>query len=104
MLDWLSVSLLFQNCSVGSELWSLSAFPQTSKPPADVRFWYGIGPDSAIDLYSPKIEVGQGNHTLLAQIAASELGIASPAFECTNQTATAEVLRWSTLPAEARRS
>jgi isoquinoline 1-oxidoreductase subunit beta len=49
--------------------------PRLPRPSTDPWDWFAIDPDNTIHLYAPKIEVGQGNHTLLAQLAAEELGI-----------------------------
>ena len=49
-------------------------------PPATVTedpwAWFEVLPDSRIRLYLMKVEMGQGIHTALPQIAAEELGIA----------------------------
>ncbi|HAJ34727.1 MAG TPA: hypothetical protein DCL15_03390, partial [Chloroflexi bacterium] len=44
--------------------------------PEDPWAWFEVLPDSRIRLYLMKVEMGQGVHTALAQIAAEELGIA----------------------------
>ena len=44
--------------------------------PTDPWAWFEVLPDSRIRLYLSKVEMGQGVHTSLAQIAADELGIA----------------------------
>lgn len=44
--------------------------------PEDPSAWFEVLPDSRIRLYLMKVEMGQGVHTALAQIAAEELGIA----------------------------
>lgn len=44
--------------------------------PSDPWAWFEVLPDSRIRLYLTKVEMGQGVHTSLAQIAADELGIA----------------------------
>lgn len=44
--------------------------------PEDPWVWFEVLPDSRIRLYLMKVEMGQGVHTALAQIAAEELGIA----------------------------
>lgn len=41
----------------------------------DPAAWFEVLPDSRIRLYLSKVEMGQGVHTSLAQIAAEELGI-----------------------------
>lgn len=38
--------------------------------------WFVIAPDNTVTVYIPKIEMGQGIHTALAQIAADELDVA----------------------------
>jgi len=50
-----------------------STAPGTVKAPPNL--WFEILPDSTVKLYSPKVEMGQGVHTALAQIAAEELEI-----------------------------
>ena len=50
-------------------------FPGLPSPSTDPWDWFVITPDNRIQLYSPKIEVGQGIHTLLAQLAAEELEV-----------------------------
>ena len=40
-----------------------------------VTSWFEVGPDNAMLLYLPKVEMGQGVHTALAQIAAEELEV-----------------------------
>ncbi len=47
----------------------------TLLPDMDAWLWFEIGPDSRMKLYVNKIEMGQGVHTALAQIAAEELGV-----------------------------
>lgn len=47
-----------------------------SNYPEDPWAWFEVLPDSRIRLYLMKVEMGQGVHTALAQIAAEELGIA----------------------------
>lgn len=44
--------------------------------PADPWAWFEVLEDSRIRFYVSKVEMGQGVHTALAQIAAEELGIA----------------------------
>lgn len=44
--------------------------------PEDPWAWFEVLPDSRIRLYLMKVEMGQGVHTALAQIAAEELGVA----------------------------
>jgi isoquinoline 1-oxidoreductase subunit beta len=46
-------------------------FAQSSDPLA----WFEVRPDNSITLYVPKVEMGQGVHTALKQIAIEELGI-----------------------------
>ncbi|MCE7985103.1 MAG: xanthine dehydrogenase family protein molybdopterin-binding subunit [Caldilinea sp. CFX5] len=43
--------------------------------PADPWAWFEVLEDSRIRFYTAKVEMGQGVHTALAQIAAEELGI-----------------------------
>jgi isoquinoline 1-oxidoreductase beta subunit len=43
--------------------------------PADPWAWFEVLPDSRLRLYLAKVEMGQGVHTSLAQIAAEELGV-----------------------------
>lgn len=50
-------------------------FPRIPVPSTDPWDWFTITPDNRVQLYAPKIEVGQGVHTLLAQLAAEELGV-----------------------------
>ena len=49
-------------------------------PPGDIEAppdaWFEITPDNRVRLFLPKVEMGQGVHTGLAQIAAGELEIA----------------------------
>ena len=37
--------------------------------------WFAIDGDGPVKLYLPKVEMGQGVHTALAQVAAEELGV-----------------------------
>jgi isoquinoline 1-oxidoreductase subunit beta len=46
-----------------------------SKPTNDPWAWFEISPDSQLRLFLAKIEMGQGVHTALAQIAAEELEV-----------------------------
>jgi isoquinoline 1-oxidoreductase beta subunit len=50
------------------------AAPPASFPDAPA-LWFAIAPDGAVRLHMPKVEMGQGVHTALAQIAADELGV-----------------------------
>ncbi len=43
--------------------------------PMDPPVWFEITPDNQIALYIPKVEMGQGTHTSLAQLAAEELEV-----------------------------
>jgi isoquinoline 1-oxidoreductase subunit beta len=45
------------------------------RPPADPWAWFALSADNRVQLFSPKIEAGQGIHTLLAQLAAEELEV-----------------------------
>lgn len=42
---------------------------------AEATAWFQVTPDNVIKLFIPKVEMGQGVHTALAQIAAEELEI-----------------------------
>ncbi len=46
-------------------------FTQSSDPLA----WFEVSPDGGLTLYVPKVEMGQGVHTALKQIAVEELGV-----------------------------
>ena len=46
-------------------------FSQSNDPLA----WFEVRPDSSVTLYVPKVEMGQGVHTALKQIAVEELDI-----------------------------
>ncbi len=48
---------------------------QPASFPEDPWAWFEVLPDSRIRLYLTKVEMGQGVHTSLAQVAADELGI-----------------------------
>jgi isoquinoline 1-oxidoreductase beta subunit len=41
----------------------------------DPLLWFAIAPDGAVTMAMPKVEMGQGIHSALAQIAAEELGV-----------------------------
>ncbi|HSH03442.1 MAG TPA: molybdopterin cofactor-binding domain-containing protein [Anaerolineae bacterium] len=43
---------------------------------APPNLWFEIGADNKVVMYMPKVEMGQGVHTALAQIAAEELEVA----------------------------
>ncbi len=47
-----------------------------SSLPREPEVWFAIQPDGRVVMAMPKVEMGQGVHTALAQIAAEELGIA----------------------------
>ncbi len=49
---------------------------QPSSFPEDPWAWFEVLPDSRIRLYLSKVEMGQGVHTSIAQVAADELDIA----------------------------
>ncbi len=51
----------------------LSGDAPTSPPPESPFVWIEIGADNQAYLYIPKVELGQGIHTTLAQIAADEM-------------------------------
>lgn len=48
-------------------------------PPSSIEAvplaWFEIGTDNKVNIYIPKVEMGQGIHTTLAQIAADELDV-----------------------------
>ncbi len=48
-----------------------------ASPPGSIKAspvaWFDISPDNQVTLYMPKVEMGQGIHTALGQIAAEEL-------------------------------
>jgi isoquinoline 1-oxidoreductase beta subunit len=52
-------------------------FTQSSDPLA----WFEVKPDNSITLYIPKVEMGQGVHTALKQIAVEELGVSWEAIK-----------------------
>lgn len=54
--------------------------------PTDPFAWFEVLPDSRIRLYLSKVEMGQGVHTALAQIAVEELGIDWQALEVAQAT------------------
>ncbi|WP_333691668.1 xanthine dehydrogenase family protein molybdopterin-binding subunit [Chloroflexus sp.] len=43
--------------------------------PKEPNLWFAIQPDGQVMMTMPKVEMGQGVHTALAQIAAEELGV-----------------------------
>lgn len=43
--------------------------------PTDPKLWFEIAPDNQITLYIPKVEMGQGTHTSLSQLAVEELEV-----------------------------
>jgi len=47
----------------------------TPDGPESPLMWFQIAPDNQATLYMPKVEMGQGIHTTLAQIAAEELDL-----------------------------
>ena len=54
---------------------SLEAEGAPGSVDAPPTVWFEVLPDDRIDLYLPKVEMGQGIHTALAQIAAEELEV-----------------------------
>lgn len=46
-----------------------------SNMPREPQLWFTIQPDGRVTMTMPKVEMGQGVHTALAQIAAEELGV-----------------------------
>jgi len=46
-----------------------------SSTPDDPLLWFAVAPDGLVTMAMPKVEMGQGIHTALAQIAAEELGV-----------------------------
>ncbi|WP_322510567.1 xanthine dehydrogenase family protein molybdopterin-binding subunit [Chloroflexus sp.] len=44
--------------------------------PKEPAIWFAIQPDGRVVMAMPKVEMGQGVHTALAQLAAEELGVA----------------------------
>ncbi len=55
----------------------IAGFMDNASPPATLdavpMAWFEFKPDNTVKLYIPKVEMGQGIHTTLAQIAADEL-------------------------------
>jgi isoquinoline 1-oxidoreductase subunit beta len=49
--------------------------PLPYKNKAEAYIWFELQPDGNLLLHSPKVEMGQGIHTALAQISAEELDI-----------------------------
>jgi isoquinoline 1-oxidoreductase beta subunit len=46
-----------------------------ANPPRDPLLWFAITPENRLQVAMPKVEMGQGIHTALAQIAAEELAM-----------------------------
>lgn len=55
---------------------STAQFPKFGGGPADLNDFLKIAEDGTVTVYSGKVELGQGNTTALAQMAADELGVA----------------------------
>jgi nicotinate dehydrogenase subunit B len=61
---------------------ALNAQPDNAQIPVDLQAnkrldaWLRIDPDGAVEVFTGKVELGQGNTTALAQIAADELDVA----------------------------
>jgi nicotinate dehydrogenase subunit B len=53
-------------------------FPKMGGAPADLNGYLKIAEDGKVTVFSGKVELGQGNTTALAQMAADELGVALP--------------------------
>lgn len=53
----------------------LPSYISPPRPSADPWAWFALSADNRVQLFSPKIEAGQGIHTLLAQLAAEELEV-----------------------------
>ena len=69
-----SVGLPYARLQIAGALDGAEGMPASY--PQDPWAWFEVLPDSRIRLYLSKVEMGQGVHTSLAQIAADELGIA----------------------------
>ena len=73
-LGWLvgfpRMRLAISNLAEGTE----KAFSRGA-PKATPTQWFVVKPDNTVELYVQKIEMGQGIHTALAQIAADELDV-----------------------------
>lgn len=54
--------------------------------PGDPDAWFEVLPDNRVRLFLTKVEMGQGVHTSLAQIAAEELGVALDDLEVLQAT------------------
>jgi isoquinoline 1-oxidoreductase beta subunit len=57
-----------------AELLDSGAGRPASGLPTEPSLWIQVAPDNQVTFYIPKIEMGQGVHTALAQIMAEELG------------------------------
>lgn len=68
-----------------AQLFSGEGGPPSSYPD-DPFAWFEVLPDSRIRLYVTKVEMGQGAHTAIAQIALEELGIDRTALDVVQAT------------------
>ncbi|HHS95194.1 MAG TPA: xanthine dehydrogenase family protein molybdopterin-binding subunit, partial [Phaeodactylibacter sp.] len=78
----IGMGVLVGTALVTRPLWrrSLASIANTTEPPylgntKDASIWFEVTADNKVILYSPKVEMGQGTFTGLAQIAADELGV-----------------------------
>lgn len=78
----IGVGVLLGSGYLSKPLWqrALAGLANTLEPPYDGEgisppLWFEIKANNQIILYSPKVEMGQGTHTGLAQIAADELEV-----------------------------
>lgn len=68
-----AVGLPYMHLKVAESLDGAGGPP--SNLPTDPFAWFEVLPDNTVHLYLSKVEMGQGVHTALAQIAAEELGV-----------------------------